>query len=222
MDKPVISYVILTKNEGKQLKPVFKLLSKYMANNECIILDDFSDDLETQKILEELRQKKSFSIYQSKLAGDYSAHRNSVFEFCKGEYIVSIDGDEIPSEFLLRNLPEVLKANPEIELYWVPRINNFTGVTPEYAKQWGWDINNPNKWINWNNGDYQTRIFKNLPHIRWKGRLHERINGNRTYVFLPKEEDYAFVHNKSIEQQLETNLRYNKDFSVQDNKGIHE
>ena len=140
MDKPVISYVILTKNEGKQLKPLFKLLSKYMANNECIILDDFSDDLETQKILEELRQKKSFSIYQSKLAGDYSAHRNSVFEFCKGEYIVSIDGDEIPSEFLLRNLPEVLKANPEIELYWVPRINNFTGVTPEYAKQWGWAL----------------------------------------------------------------------------------
>ena len=250
---PLISYVVLIKNEGKQLKSLFELLSKYMVNNECIILDDFSDDSDTNEILKELRTRESFSIYQHKLAGDYSEHRNSVFEFCKGEYIVSIDGDEIPSEFLLKNLPEIFKANTEIELYWVSRMNDFNGVYPSISKQYGWTltpaesitrekmIDNASEeykflkengyimeeteiikykvpLVNW--PDYQTRIFKNLPHIRWRGRLHERINGNRNYVFLPKEEDFAFYHNKTIKKQMETNLRYNKEFSKEDNLGL--
>ena len=77
--------------------------------------------------------------------------------------------------------------------------------------------------VNWDGncgGDYQTRIFKNLPYIRWKGRLHERIMGNKTYAFLPKDENYALIHTKTIEKQIETNLRYNKEFSKEDNLGL--
>jgi len=74
--------------------------------------------------------------------------------------------------------------------------------------------------VNW--PDYQTRIFKNLPSIRWRNRLHERISGNTNYVFFPKEEEYALYHNKTIEKQIETNLRYNKEFTANDNLGKHE
>lgn len=68
--------------------------------------------------------------------------------------------------------------------------------------------------------DYQSRIFKNLPYIRWEKRLHERVVGAKSYAFLPKEEDFALYHNKTIEKQIETNLRYNKLFTEKENLGI--
>lgn len=229
--KPTISYLVTCKNEGKQLKELLDLLSKHMTIvnsnsnvigvNECVIVDDFSDDIETVGILEEAKTKQDFKVCQHKLNGDYGSHKNYGIEQCSGFWIFQIDSDELPSVTLLNNLADILQLNAKIELLWLPRVNNFQGVTEIHAKQWGWNIDNPHKWVNWSTGDYQTRIFRNLPHIRWKGRLHERISGNKTYAFLPKEEDFALYHNKSIEKQLETNARYNSEFTEQDNKGIH-
>ena len=96
MKTPFITYLVLTHNEGKQLKSLFELLSKYMINDECIILDDFSDDIDTISVLDEYKQNKSFKLYQHKLDKDYSAHRNEAFQYCNGKYVFSIDGDEVP------------------------------------------------------------------------------------------------------------------------------
>ena len=72
--------------------------------------------------------------------------------------------------------------------------------------------------INW--CDYQSRIYKNVPdRIKWDRKLHEKIVGHDKYSFLPAEEEYALYHDKTIEKQIQTNLRYNKVFSVEDNMG---
>lgn len=68
--------------------------------------------------------------------------------------------------------------------------------------------------------DYQTRIFKNLPHIKWEKKLHERIIGHITYVVFPKSEEYALIHTKTMKKQTDTNLRYMKDFTESENRGI--
>jgi hypothetical protein len=68
--------------------------------------------------------------------------------------------------------------------------------------------------------DFQGRIFKkDYPRIHWDRKLHEKIVGHDKYAFLPAEEDLALYHDKTMAKQLETNLRYNKDFSENDNKG---
>ena len=85
MNSPLISYLVTTHNEGKQLKPLFKLLSKYMDNNECVILDDFSDRAETMDLLEEMRVSGSYRIYQHKLNGDYAEHKNSILDQIRGK-----------------------------------------------------------------------------------------------------------------------------------------
>ena len=60
----------------------------------------------------------------------------------------------------------------------------------------------------------------NLPHIKWERRLHEKIVGHKTFAHLPKEEEFALYHNKTIEKQIETNIKYNKLFTEQENKGF--
>lgn len=67
--------------------------------------------------------------------------------------------------------------------------------------------------------DYQSRIFKNLPHIRYQRRLHEKVEGFKSHVFIPAQKDIAIVHEKTMEKQRETNIRYNKLFTVEENMG---
>ena len=222
--KPFISYLITTKNEGNQIKELYNLLSDYITGNEIVFIDDYSTDSHTLTFYSDLKWAeipgKLVQFHQHHLDGDYGGHKNFGIEQCRGEWIFQIDADELPVDNLLAELPGILKTNFTTELFWISRINKFVGVTEENAKQWGWNIDNPGKWINWNTGDYQTRIFKNLPYIRWNGRLHERIMGNKTYAFLPKDEDYALIHTKTIAKQIQTNLRYNKEFTKEDNLGL--
>ena len=55
--------------------------------------------------------------------------------------------------------------------------------------------------------------------IRWDRKLHEKIIGHTQYAFLPPNEDLSLYHDKTIETQIKTNLRYNEQFTVQDNLG---
>jgi hypothetical protein len=69
--------------------------------------------------------------------------------------------------------------------------------------------------------DPQYRIYKrDYPRISYKRRLHEKVEGFNSYSFLPMEEEYAMVHNKSIEKQVQTNVMYNKQFTQEENKGF--
>lgn len=223
MSKPFISYLVTCKNEGEQLCELVDYLSKHLkGDDEIVILDDYSTDVTTCEYLSQwdFSEHQKIRVHQHHLNKNYSEHKNYGKSLCKGSWVCQIDSDEMPSEVLLTNLHEILDSNPNVELFWVPRINVFRGVTEEHAKRWGWDINNEHKWVNWNTGDYQGRIFKNLPHLRWERPLHEKIEGHKTSTRFPKEPDFALVHTKTIEKQEETNLRYNKNFSEELNRGF--
>jgi hypothetical protein len=49
--------------------------------------------------------------------------------------------------------------------------------------------------------------------------LHEKVEGYKSYVFIPPQKDIAIIHEKTIEKQRETNINYNKVFSQEENKG---
>ena len=63
-------------------------------------------------------------------------------------------------------------------------------------------------------------LFKNLPYIEWKRRLHEKVEGAKTYVHLPSVYELSLLHNKTIEKQIQTNVKYNKMFTEEENKGF--
>lgn len=261
MKIPFISYLITCKNEGSQIESLLHRLFKYKDGNECIILDDYSDDASTIEILNNTVSSGAgfFQLHRHALENNYSAHKNYGKSLCKGQYIFQIDADEVPSEFLLENIKDILTLNSDIDLFWIPRINNFRGVTDIEAKKWGWQLTKMPELIQEKiiddqsyeyeflkkNGyileeikmhygkikikfnppivnvpDPQGRLFKNLPHLLWKRRLHEKIEGYKSFTHLPYEFDYALHHNKTIEKQIQTNIKYNQKFTEEENQGF--
>lgn len=56
--------------------------------------------------------------------------------------------------------------------------------------------------------DYQMRICKNIPEIKWVNKVHERIEGAKIFTQLPAEEQFCLYHPKTIERQEKQNNYY--------------
>lgn len=211
-----LSYLVTSHNEINCLDKLLSKLTSYKQHNhEIIILDDFSDNRETIEILN--KYKALTQLHQKKLDRDYGAHKNYGISLCKGDWIFQLDADEYPTNLLLENVNEILDANKENECIWLPRLNIFHGVTQEDINMWGWKFDG--KYIN--APDYQSRLYRNLPHIRYQRRLHEKVEGYKSYVFIPQQEDIAIFHEKTIEKQRQTNLKYNQLFTEDENRGYN-
>jgi len=209
-----LSYLVTCHNEDSSLKKLLSILvENKKENHEIIVLDDYSDNEKTISIIENYKDKINF--FQRKLDNHYGEQKNYGIEKCSGEWIFQIDADEYPTENLIKNIDLILETNIDNEVLWLPRLNYFNGVTEQDIKMWGWRFHDG--MINF--PDYQSRLFKNKPHIRYQRRLHEKVEGFESYVFVPPQKDIALVHEKSIEKQRETNIRYNKQFSQNENKG---
>ena len=105
----------------------------------------------------------------------------------------------------MKDLPSVLDSNDEIDVYLVPRVNTVKGLTKEHIEKWRWNVNSKN-WVNW--PDYQWRIWKNKPEIKWINKVHERLDGFNLYADLPPLEEWSLYHHKEIERQEKQNDYY--------------
>lgn len=222
-----ISYLVTCHNETLELLELIEKLKKHLdsdaPNDEVVILDDFSNNEETLKILDKARSY-GFTVVQHALNKNFAEHKNYGSKRCVGDYIVQIDADEYPHSTLLYNMKDLLEANPMVELYRVPRVNIVRGATEQDARTWGWSISKLLDYgdlpiINWHHGDYQSRIYKNSLKIQWHKPLHETIVGAEYVSQLPKEVDWAFIHDKTIDRQRAQNMFYNQNWSVKANMG---
>jgi glycosyltransferase involved in cell wall biosynthesis len=212
-----ISYGITVHNEADELNKLLEILiHKTQKDDEIVIcVDDTNgEDDEVRYVLdswcqqyghEELGPYKNIRIYQRKLNGDFSAQKNSVIENSTGDYIFHLDADEYPHETLLEQLPTILEFN-DVDLIWIPRVNTVEGLTQDHIKKWGWQLTE-NDWVNY--PDYQSRVFRNREDIRWKRKVHEQIEGCKTYAHLPPHEELSLYHPKTIHKQEQQNLFYN-------------
>jgi glycosyltransferase involved in cell wall biosynthesis len=222
-----ISYLVTCKNETLELLQLIEKLKTHIdfvaPNDEVVVLDDFSDNEDTKKILAKAKSY-GFTVVQHALNKNFSEHKNYGSKRCVGDYIIQIDADEYLFPNLLNNIHEIIESNPTVELYRVPRVNIVRGATDNDARNWGWHVSKLPEFgdlpiINWGNGDYQSRIYKNSLRIQWHKPLHETIMGAAIVAHLPKEVDYAIIHDKTIDRQRAQNEFYNKNWSVKANMG---
>jgi len=200
-----ISYAILTHNEGDYIEKLLSfLIESKRPEDEIVIVDDNSTDEKTINTLE--KYKDDIQLYSRVFDGD-ATQKNYLNTKCTGDYILQIDADEIFKKEFIDILPDILESNNEIDLFFVPRINTVEGLTDEHIKKWNWNVND-NGWVNF--PDYQMRLFKNTPDIKWEGLLHSKIVGYSTYVTLPLDELYCMIHPKVIDRQEEQNNLYDK------------
>ena len=201
-----VSYAILTHNEDKELKKLLDFLIKHKdEEDEIVILDDYSDNQKTIEILDFYVSAYDIIYEQRHLLKDFANQKNYLTRMCKGEYIINIDADEIPHKQLMINLKTILESNPSIDLYYVPRVNTVDGLTQEHINHWKWNVNEKG-WVNF--PDWQGRIWRNRPNIRWENAVHERLVGFKEYTTLPAEKEYSFIHHKDIKKQEKQNNFY--------------
>ena len=201
-----ISYSILTHNETESLEKLIDFLVNYKNDeDEIVILDDYSDNKETQEILDATVSIYEIKFEQRRLFKDYAGQKNYLKKMCTGDYIFNIDADEMPNKLLVKNIKEILEINQTTDLYFVPRVNTVKGLTDNHIGMWNWRVNKKG-WINW--PDWQGRIWKNRSNIFWKNEVHEILDGYKEYSFFPEEEKFCFYHHKTIEKQEKQNAFY--------------
>lgn len=90
---------------------------------------------------------------------------NSQFhsEKANGEYIFGLDADEIPHEFLIKNVKRIIE---------------------EFIKDHGFKINELS-WINWS--DFQMRIYKKCDYIKWTEEMHTKLTGTDKITGLQQQ-----------------------------------
>ena len=200
-----ISYSILTHNETKSLEKLLRFLVKWKADeDEIVILDDYSDDEKTKQILDFYVSTEDIIYEQRSLNNDYATQKNYLKSMCSGDYSFNLDADEMISRWLIKNIHGILEDN-QIDLIYLPRINTVEGLTQQHIQQWGWNVNEEG-WINF--PDWQGRVFKNRPNIKWEKPVHEMIKGFQTYAHLPTEKPFCMLHYKKIEKQEQQNKKY--------------
>jgi len=197
-----ISYAITACNEHVELELLLDQLYPALRDIDEIVVQ--IDTTATEEVKQVAFKYPNITVTAFPLAGDFAQFKNNLKNYCTKDYIFQIDADENLSQDLILNLPEILELNPEVELYAVPRINTVKGLTSEHINKWGWYINE-NGWINY--PDYQTRILKNIPEIKWINKVHEHLVGAKNIVPLP--EGYDLIHPKTIERQERQNEYYN-------------
>jgi len=200
-----ISYSILTHNEIDSLEKLLRFLVKWkQPQDEIVILDDYSDDEKTKQILDFYVSAHDIVFEQRNLLSDFATQKNYLKSMCSGDYSFNLDADEMVSRWLMKNIHGILEEN-EIDLVYLPRINTVDGLTEQHAQQWGWSVNEEG-WVNF--PDWQGRVFKNRPNIKWERPVHEMLVGFQTYAHLPTEKPFCMLHHKTIDKQEQQNKKY--------------
>tara|TARA_R110001592_G_scaffold8191_2_gene45267 strand:+ start:1755 stop:2378 length:624 start_codon:yes stop_codon:yes gene_type:complete len=202
-----ISYAITVCSEFVEIQKLIPFLLKHKRHeDEIVILYDINNGHEgVEQFLRAKSVNGEFAWIPGEFEGHFADWKNKLTSFCSGDWIFQIDADEIPHKDLIEYLPEIILSNLENEVIRVPRVNTVFGLTEEYSKKWGWHVNEDG-WVNW--PDFQWRIWKNHPKIKWVNKVHEVLEGYDFYSNLHEDERFSLYHPKDIEKQVKQNKYY--------------
>ena len=202
-----ISYAITVCNEFVEIQNLVSFLLENKRNeDEIVILYDSNNGEEgVEEYLRAKSVNSEFAWHSGNFKNHFADWKNKLTSLCSGDYIFQIDADELPHSDLITNLPSILENNPNNEVYLVPRVNTVQGLTNEHINNWGWKVDD-RKRVNW--PDYQWRIWKNITGIKWINKVHERLDGYKTFAALPEAEEFSLSHPKTIERQEKQNKFY--------------
>jgi hypothetical protein len=193
-------------DEIKQLVP-FLLKNKRPQDEIVILFDQKNGDQDVLDFLLPYNKLPNVQTWRG-LDFDYNFAdwKNKLNSYCVGDYIFQLDADEMISDYMVKNVNEIISMNEEVELFFLPRINTVDGITQDHIDKWNWRVDDLGR-INF--PDFQGRIYKKG--MEWQGRVHERIVGVKYYSLLPSdEESYCIKHYKNITKQEQQNNLYSR------------
>jgi hypothetical protein len=200
-----MSFAITVCNEVTEIKRLLPFLieNKRVEDEVVILFDEKNGDPKVLEFLLEFNELPNVQTWSDNFDNNFAEWKNKLNSYCSGDYIFQLDADEMINEYMVKNVHQIVEMNEEVELFFVPRINTVKGITEEHIKKWKWNLDTNGRI---NHPDYQGRIYKS--HLKWDGKVHERIVGTKYYSLLPTEEEYSLIHHKTIERQEKQNNLY--------------
>ena len=197
-----ISVAVMTHNEHQEFEWLMRALepARHLIG-EVVVVDDFSD-AEFCNLVRSYTQAWPIRFFQRRLRQDFAAQRNFAKAQCSGRLILFPDADELPTSRLVLGLTGLLAwmDTENVDACTLPRLNvlRAEGSVPDLATIEPAVTAASGPW------EDQIRILRNLPHLRWRRRLHEYLIGPRKIYRFPRTRDYVLLHAKTsarIERQ---------------------
>ena len=204
-----ISYAITVCNEYEEIQKLISTLFAYSREEDEIVVlfDKKAGTTQVWNYLVDLQKEDWIKAYPKSFKNHFADWKNQLTTLCTGDFIFQIDADEYPNRELIEALPFLLEMNKDVDVMLVPRVNTVKGLTQDHIAKWRWSVNEK-EWVNW--PDYQWRIYKNDPTIKWVNKVHEKLDGFKQYAPLPMEEGFALNHPKDIKRQERQNDYYSE------------
>jgi len=140
-----ISFAICTHNEGHYIDTLLTKVTEFIKLDgpsgieyEIVVVDDNSTDQLTLDTFDKF--KDHITLFQHSLNGDFASHKNFMNSCCSGDWILNLDADEFVSDDFMGYMSLIIESNPDIQAYWVPRVNTVHGLTLKHLQKWGWVI----------------------------------------------------------------------------------
>ena len=126
-----LSYVIGVCTEHMELENLLIFLDEVRLPQEetIVIVDSGKVTPEVRDVIKRYPWVKSFD---REFRGDFAEHKNYFSQIVQNDYIFNIDADEIPQEFLVHAVRQLVGKH---DLIAVPRINICPGYTQEFLKK---------------------------------------------------------------------------------------
>ncbi len=232
-----ISYLIAVHNEHLELKRLLDQLFQYLSPDDEIVIQGDQGKV-TDEVVSVIRPRlkdNRVKYIEFPLNKDFSKFKNNLLKQATKEYSFLIDADELLHPNLISNVKLLITANPDVEMFILPRFNVVDGLTFDYAKSQNWRVNEifiDKKTIEFlkfesnlvsnvvNFNDPQERLFKTNENFRYEGKVHERIKGYQTYSILPTpasnglnsfiDLSWCILHIIDFERQKKQNNFYKK------------
>lgn len=200
-----IVYGITVSNEIDEIQRLIPFLKDHqIKDSEIVVLVD--DLTVTPEVINYLNGQE-IPHYAKKLNNNFGEFKTALNVICKdiheADYVFQLDADEMPNKVIVENVKLIIEANPDVDVFYLPRRNTVEGITTELLHEWQWVYDTNTGYINF--PDYQGRIYKS--NLTWVGKVHEQLN-SKTYTLMPTDENFSLYHYKKIDKQIKQNNFY--------------
>jgi glycosyltransferase involved in cell wall biosynthesis len=118
LQRKTLSIAMIAMNEEANLP---RTLESVKWADEIVVVDSGSRD-QTIEIAQSFGAKTSYHAF-----GGHGEQKNVALDLCTSDWILLLDGDEVLTPDLQKEIRDLLAGEPRYEAYWIPRLNLYFG-----------------------------------------------------------------------------------------------
>jgi hypothetical protein len=138
-----VTWAITVCNELIEITELINFLHPKIKYGDDILIQ-YDEDGVTPQVISYLniidKLHNNIKVIGFPLNNDFASFKNNLKNHSNGIFIVNIDADEMPNEYLVDNIHMLLEYNKEVDVFFVPRINTVDGLTGDWVRKWNWSI----------------------------------------------------------------------------------